>query len=78
MASRLCVVLQRKAAELAELAGPAVGEDAVVVEARSLDIEVPVLAEVHLEEELALGDLACAVEGHVRAVGEVDHYEDCR
>jgi hypothetical protein len=73
VASRLVVVLPRKVAELA------VGEDAVVaVVARSLDIVVLVLAEERLEEGLALGDLACAVEDHVRAVGEGDHYEDCR
>jgi hypothetical protein len=70
-ALRLCV-RQHKAA------GPAVGEDAAVaVVSHSLDIAVLALEE-RPEEDLAFGGLAYAVEGHVRVVEEVDHYEDCR
>jgi hypothetical protein len=73
VALRPCVALQRKVVELA------VDEDAVVaVEVHSLDIEVLVLAEELLEEGLALADLACAVEDHAGAEGEVDRYVDCK
>lgn len=74
VALKLCVVLPRTIAELA------VDVDAAAaVEVRNLDIEVPVLAGEHPEVDLAFAEgPACAVGDHVRAAGEVDHYEDCR
>jgi hypothetical protein len=70
---RLFAVLPHITVELA------VGEDAVAAEgAHNWDIEARALAEEHLAADLALGDLACAAEDRVGAVGAVDHYEDCK